>query len=165
MLRLIQNMKQLPFSQLMTVYAEGNLENAQEFYPHETEHRQIFLAEQDFYTYLQEGFFPVEGAVYALWEAHGKYVSALRLEPYRDGLLLEALETMPACRGKGYAQALIQAVQREFSGVKIYSHVGKGNIPSLSVHEKCGFRRISEQAVYIDGSVNSRACTLCFEGE
>ena len=164
MLHLIQNRKQLPFSQLMAVYAEGNRENGRERYPHEPEFRQIFLAEQDFYTYLQEVFFSVQGALYALWEEDGRYVSALRLEPYRDGLLLEALETAPDCRGKGYAQALIRAVQKELDGTKIYSHVSKGNLPSMAVHEKCGFRRISEQAVYIDGSVNSCACTFCFEG-
>lgn len=164
MLNLFQNMKQLPFSRLMAVYAEGNRENGRERYPHEPEFRQIFLAEQDFYTYLQDVFFSVQGALYALWEEDGQCVSALRLEPYRDGLLLEALETAPEFRGKGYAQALIRSVQTEISGVKIYAHVSKRNLPSLAVHEKCGFRRISEQAVYIDGSVNSRACTFCFEG-
>lgn len=165
MLRLIETMKQLPFSQMMAVYVEGNLKNGQENYPDEPEYRQVFLAEQDFYTYLQEMFFSVEGAIYALWEENGRYVSALRLEPYKDGLLLEALETAPDCRGKGYAKALIRSVQEKFAGTKIFSHVSKGNLPSLAVHETCGFCRISEQAVYIDGSVNSRACTLCFQSE
>ena len=108
-------------------------------------------------------FFPTDGVVYAIWEAEGRYVSALRLEPYRDGLLLEALETAPDQRRKGYGRRLILSVLEQFPGVKIYSHVHKRNLPSLAIHEKCGFRRISEQAVYIDGSVNSRACTLCYE--
>ena len=46
---------------------------------------------------------------------------------------------------------------------KVYSHVGKRNAGSLKVHERCGFRRISEQAVYIDGSVNGKCCTLCYQ--
>jgi len=76
----------------------------------------------------------------------GRYVSALRLEPYRDGLLLEALETAPEQRRKGFAAALIRAVQCFLEGkTKLYSHVDKRNLSSLKVHEKCGFRIVSEQ--------------------
>ena len=34
---------------------------------------------------------------------------------------------------------------------------------AVGFYEKCGFRRISEQATYIDGSVNSHCCTLLWE--
>ena len=95
--------------------------------------------------------------------SEGKYICALRLEPYCDGLLLEALETAPAYRRRGYAEKLILAAIAHFAGKKLYSHVSKRNVPSLCVHEKCGFRRILEYAVYIDGSVNQRSCTLCLD--
>ena len=163
MLILAQSIRDLSFSKLMGVYIEGNLENAEEFYPDLPEGQKLMQAEQDFYQYLTEVFFRTSGAVYAIWEAQGSYVSALRLEPYRDGLLLEALETAPPSRRQGYGEKLIRAVQKQFSNQRIYSHVGKKNAASLRVHEKCGFRRISEYAVYIDGSVNRRACTLCWE--
>ena len=161
MLILAKKMHQLSFSALMAVYEEGNRENGAEFWPELDASRQLLRAEQDFYQYLREVFFPVDGAVYCIWEERGSYVSALRLEPYRDGLLLEALETVPDCRRRGYAVELIRAVLERYANVKIYSHVGKRNAASLSVHEKCGFRRIQEHAVYIDGSVNDRCCTLC----
>lgn len=122
--------------------------------------RQLELAEQDFYQYLREVFFPVPGAVYCIWQEENAYVSALRLEPYRDGLLLEALETAPGERRRGYAEALIRAVLERFAPTKIYSHVGKRNYPSLKTHEKCGFRRALDYAVYVDGSVNRHCCTL-----
>ena len=163
MLILAQSIRDLSFSNLMGVYIEGNLENAEEFYPDLPEGQKLMQAEQDFYQYLNEVFFRTSGAVYAIWEAQGSYVSVLRLEPYRDGLLLEALETAPPSRRQGYAEKLIRAVQEQFSNQRIYSHVSKKNAASLQVHEKCGFRRISEYAVYIDGSVNRRACTLCWE--
>ena len=76
-------------------------------------------------------------------------------------MLLEALETHPQHRRKGYALRLMAAVLAGQS--RVYSHVGKKNKASLGVHEKCGFRRISEQATYIDGSVNSHCCTLIWE--
>ena len=160
MLYIARSLKELNFSQLMAVYAEGNAENAEDFYPDMSVSQRLLQAEQDFYQYLREGFFPVKTAYYALWVEAGEYVSALRIEPYKDGVLLEALETHPEHRCRGYAEKLVKAV---LAGErKVYSHVGKKNVPSLRVHEKCGFRRISEQAVYIDGSVNSRSCTLCY---
>lgn len=165
MLLIFDKLKNLSFSQLMAVYEEGNQENAAEFWPDMEEGQRILRAEQEFHQYLREIFFPTEGAVYCIWEERGQYVSALRLEPYRDGLLLEALETAPVERRKGYAARLIAAVQEAFPHRKIYSHVHKRNIPSLKIHEKCSFKRISETAVGIDGSVSDRLCTLCWENK
>lgn len=163
MLIVAKELKELDFSQLMEVYAEGNLENGAELYPEEPQGRQIALAEQDFYSYLRESFFPAEGAVYLVWQAGGRYVSALRLEPWRDGLLLEALETKPGERKKGYAAALLRAALEICGDRKIYSHVGKGNIASLRTHESCGFKRTLEYAVHLDGSVLRNLCTLRYE--
>ena len=125
------------------------------------------MAEQSFYQYLKDIFFPADGAFYAIWEADGCYVSALRIEPYRDGLLLAGLETAPDHRQKGYALLLVQAVQKMLSEkgpVTIYSHVRKNNHPSRKLHEKSGFRMISDSAAYIDGSVSFRACTYRYTG-
>ncbi len=160
MLTIAKSLHELDFSALMEVYAEGNLENGQDLWPDLPQGQQLLRAEQEFRQYLQEVFFPTPGAVYCIWVQGGEYVSALRLEPYREGLLLEALETAPAKRGMGYAQALIHGVQARFPDRKIYSHVGKRNGPSLAVHEKCGFRKWKDHAVYIDGSVNMRSWTL-----
>ena len=166
MLITAESLRQLRFGALMEVYLEGNLENAAELWPEQPRERQLHLAEQDFYDYLQQTFFAQSGACYCIWEENGRYVSALRLEPYRDGLLLEALETAPNHRRKGYAQMLIRAVQAmlQKQGVcKVYSHVGKKNAPSLAVHQRCGFQRISETAVYMDGSANDHCCTLLWQ--
>ena len=132
MLYLARSLSRLHFSSLMAVYAESNRENGREFWPEEPEMRQIQLAEEDFYRYLSQVFFRSPGAVYAVWEENGWYVSAMRLEPYRDGLLLEALETAPEQRRKGFAAALIRAVQCFLDGkTKLYSHVDKRNLSSL----------------------------------
>ena len=163
MLKIVNKMNDFSFGKLMKVYEEGNLENGQEIWPNEPAGRQIALAEQEFYSYLQQVFFKTHGAAYLIWEEKGDYVSALRLEPYRDGLLLEALETAPKYRKKGYAAQLVSAAITYASGTKIYSHVSKKNIPSLRTHEKCGFVKVSDQAVYADGSVDDRCCTLCHE--
>ena len=153
MLHIANSLGQIQFAQLMEVYLQGNQEKD----------GGLLQAEQDFYQYLREDFFCVGQAYYAIWVVNGQYVSALRIEPYRDGVLLEALETAPHCRRRGYARSLMHEVLKREQ--KVYSHVAKDNTASLRVHEQCGFRRISEQAVYIDGSVNSRCCTLCYEND
>lgn len=165
MLILAASLRQLRFGELMEVYSDSNEEKASDW-PDLPHGFALLLAEQDFRQYLNEVFFRTNGAVCAVWEASGKYVSALRLEPYQDGLLLEALETAPSFRKKGYASALIREVQRylaEKGSVKLYSHVNKRNIPSLKTHEKCGFSIISDRAVYINGSVDYRSATLLYE--
>ena len=156
---LATKLHEISFAALMWVYEEGNRENGALMHPELPESQQILYAEQAFYQYLRESFFLTKGAVYAIWEEGGTYISALRLEPYEDGLLLEALETAPVYRRKGYAELLIRAVQEAFPQ-RIYSHVSKGNAPSLAVHEKCGFRQILDHARYIDGSVVRNAVTL-----
>ncbi len=163
MLKFAKSIRELSFSKLMEVYLEGNLENGADRWPDLPRDQGLLMAEQDFYDYLYQEFFRSPGAVYAIWEENGRYCSALRLEPYKDGLLLEALETAPGERRKGCARRLIQAVLQHTGNTKIYSHVHKGNTASLAVHEKCGFRRCMEYAAYIDGSFNQRCCTMVYE--
>ncbi len=162
MLYLAKAMHQLNFPALMAIYAEGNRENGADQWPGESPERQLQLAEERFRDYLAHVFFRTPGAVYCILQEDGLWVSALRLEPYKDGLLVEALETAPEYCRRGYGEKLLRAVQTRI-GHKLYSHVHKKNRPSLALHEKCGFRRISEMAAYIDGSVNDRCCTLCWE--
>jgi len=167
MLKIARTLEALSFEKLMEIYIEDNRERGDELWPELPEQDRLARAEAGFRDYLETDFYSKSGVAYAIWEVEGKYVSALRLEPYRDGLLLEALGTAPGQRRKGYAFTLIRAVQ-DWLGkqgeVKLYSHVGKKNAASLSVHKRCGFVPILDHAVYGDGTVNPRAYTMLFEG-
>lgn len=163
MLIIARSMSELSFEALMKIYIEGNTEHGIEQWPGKSEAERLALAEQDFYRYLQERFFVKPDAVYALWVVRGKYVSALRLEPNRDGLLMEALETAPEERRKGYATALIHAVQNWIGRGKIYSHVSKLNTASLAAHRCCGFHMYLNHCVRADGTINENAYTMCYE--
>ncbi len=161
----IHKMQDMNFEQLMCVYEEGNRENGRYFYPRESEAEQLRLAKQDFYDYLHNDFFRVSGAQYWILHVDNRYVCALRTEPFRDGYLLEALETAPQMRRRGYAGKLVDYVVAEIrktSSQPVYSHVSKRNSPSLAVHERCGFVKVLDHAVYLDGSVSSDAVTLAF---
>ena len=143
----------------MEIYSESTGENAALFYPNEEPGVALTMAEQAFGDYLREDFFKVQNAFYGIWMEDDFWISALRLEPFRDGLLLEALETHPEHRGKGYAKKLVKAVLQDVS-LPVYSHVLKDNLASLAVHRACGFQIHKDCAVYVDGSVSHKAYTL-----
>ena len=166
MLLIIDRMNHLRFADLMEVYIESNTKNGQEKYPYLSSFEQLLEVENDFHQYLSAVFFRQAGAIYFMWQACGHYVSALRIEPYDDGLLLCGLETAPSARGHGYASNLISAVTAyltEQGSGKIYSHVSKNNFTSLKVHEKCGFQICKDYAVYSDGSVLHNSYTLIYK--
>lgn len=152
----------------MNVYLEANLENGKEQYPFESANGQLRRTEEDFYQYLNAVFFRQEDSFYCIWEEKCSYLTALRLEPYRDGVLLCALETAPGARNQGYGTKLVRTVieylSRYGSGV-IYSHVSKKNPASLSLHKKCGFKSIKDYAVYSDGSILHSHITLTLNYE
>lgn len=162
MLKIFDSLAEIDFRQLMDVYEEGNRICGKEKYPDLSENLQMLYAEQDFYSYL-EMFFRDPSARYAVWVADGRYAAALRLERYDDGLLLNALETAPAMRCKGFATDLVQAVldHLRYSGSGIlYSHVRKDNHLSLRVHHSCGFHIYAEHALYLDGTIRPDSYTL-----
>ena len=166
MLKVARKLSEISFANLMSIYYEGNLANGKEHYPDDTEEVQIRKAEDDFYQYLNAVFFRQEDSYYMIWIVNGHYTAALRLEPYRNGHLLSALETAPEARGKGYATSLIQEIlsylSSHGSGI-VYSHVSKRNEASLAVHRKCGFQDIKDYAVYADGSVLHNHFTFAYE--
>ena len=157
-------MKDLNFDLLMAVYEEALQKNAAELYPKLGRVEGFLQARQDFYQYLHQVFFPTKGAFYAICTEEGIYVSAVRFEPYKDGILLEAVETAPLHRKKGYARILLQEALlhiKECGVTKVYSHISKKNIPSIRLHTTCGFEKVADSAAYIDGDVSSRAFTFC----
>lgn len=139
MLKIVRSMGELPLDQLYRVYGES--------------------LDAD---YLRFDFFRVPGAMYCLWILDERCVSAVRLEPWRDGMLLTALETAPDRRRSGYAKDLLMEIFAHLRGlgvVSVYSHVVKQNTASIRTHEACGFSKLSDTAAYLDGSVDSRAYT------
>lgn len=153
------SIENISYRNLMDIYEEGNKEKARTFYPKMNISAAILEAEQDFYAYLRDVFFQTKDAKYFVLEQNSQYMSAFRIEPYLDGYLLEALETAPKYRRKGYAKQLMNKV---LSGIckPVYSHVNKQNRPSLAIHRLCGFQIVLDYADYIDGTRNQNSYTL-----
>jgi GNAT superfamily N-acetyltransferase len=144
-------MAELPFGNLMQIYAQSNRERGSQLHG-ESEAHGISLAEQEFYGYLRQCFFTRPESCYFLWEVDGKAVSAIRCESYGEGVLLAALETDPACRGKGHAKALLTEVVRHLDTSMIYVHIKRTNAASVAVHLACGFIKVKSGARMLDGS-------------
>ena len=164
MLEIVKMLADLPFGELMSVYEESNCENGTLRYPKLSANLQLLEAEQDFYAYLQ-CFFGQEDSFYVLWRLENKVVSALRIEPYQDGWLLAALETIPSHRNRGYAKALVYELlsyMEKTERLPVYSHIGVYNAASQKVHISCGFEEILPYSVYADGRVNDACKTYCY---
>ena len=158
MLRMIRSMRELDFRALTDVYCD----NEEILGHHDQSPERRLDAEQDFYRYLKEVFFRTSEACYAVWERDGRYLAALRLEPYQDGLLIEGLETRPDMRNRGFAKKLLFSVRASAGETPLYSHVAKKNLASVRTHLSCGFDRLLEYAIYADGSVLQNCCTFCY---
>lgn len=161
MLKIVKNMAQFPFGQMMELYAETNAATAREQFPEFSEYESLYRVEMDFYRYLRYDFFTMGDSFYAIWMEGSLPVSALRFERWKDGWLLEGLETHPQYRGKGYGFRLMEAALEGLTE-PVYAHVAKDNAPSLRVHEKCGFVRRGDTAL-INGNYDKRFVTLMKE--
>ena len=165
MLKIVTTISELNIEDFLGVYREDILENGARFFPELSGADLLRKSEDSFLSYLREDFFRQMDAFYALWVLESRYVAALRIEPYADGLLLEALSTASCDRRKGYGYALVsQTLQylRSSAYKVVYSHINKKNIPSLELHKKCGFQQFSDSAKYIDGTVTQNSCTMCY---
>ena len=137
-------------AKLMEVYAESNLENTDYFYPDVTDKTEaVRMVEAGFLDFLQNEFFARPGSVYWVLEKKGIWMSAVRTTKIRDGLYyLEALETRPDHRKKGYGAKLLCGISdalKEEGPFRLCDCVSKKNTASIKTHLKCGFRIRSEE--------------------
>ena len=148
MLRRFERFADLDGRKLMDVYAESNRENAEEFFPDDDVQMGIGKVEEGFLDFLKNDFLPKPENTYWVLEENGVYLAALRLTELEDRLFyLEALETHPGFRQRGYAVRLLRAVIGELKKTgpfRICDCVGKRNTPSVKTHEKAGFSIVSE---------------------
>lgn len=173
MLLTLTRFSDLDGRKLMDLYAEGNLENTDYFYPSMTDKAEALrLVEEGFLSYLRDEFFGPAGSTYRIWEENGVWVSALRLTRVEDGLYyLEALETHPAFRRQGYASRLLQGVLDALKAegpFRLCDCVSKRNEASLRTHLKCGFRIAAEEGIdYLRGEKDERdyGMEYRYEGE
>ena len=162
MLRRLETFARVDGRRLMDIYREDNIENTDYFYPDMKDKAQALArVEQDFLHYLETDFFSKPGNTYWVLEEDGVWVSALRLSEIAPGdYYLEALSTHPDFRRQGCAARLLEAVLAELKKegpFRLRDCVGQKKVPSLGVHEKCGFRIAAQDGTdCLSGEVNER---------
>lgn len=159
MIKIIRNIQDVDFLQLIPVYEESNLEYGRRHFPDESFWGQIRCAEDSFREDISRFLTEVKGTL-ALWIAEGHAVAALRMEQYYDGMLISCLETAPKARGNGFATMLINHVIQQYNDRRIYVHIQKNNVISMKVHQKNGFAIVKDSARLVDGTVSNKYYTL-----
>jgi len=144
MLLKITSFEQLDRRKLMDLYAEGNLENTEYFFPEIADKTEaVKKVEEGFCAFLRDEFFKTEGNAYRVLEQDGVWVCACRLNRIEPGLyFLEALETHPDHRRKGYAVRLLTELTDALKAegpFRLCDCVSKKNEASIRTHVKAGF--------------------------
>ena len=152
---------------IMAIYAEGNRENAEYFYPDIPVEAGIAKEERKFAKMLREEFFTKsENAMY-VWQTDGRWVAALRLTEMDEFYYLEALETRPDQRKQGYGTALLKGLCASLCAqgpVVIRDCVRKRNEASLRTHLAAGFVIERESGVeYPSGKTDERSYGMLYQ--
>lgn len=152
----------------LALYRGSSLKNCRHMYPGEpTEALALARYEGEYAAYMAGEFFRPDH--YCMAEAEGNaYYSALRLYPQaeKNTFLLEALETHPDHRGRGWGSRLLKDtiawLKENLGPVTVTAFVHKGNEASLRIHLACGFRREREYWEGPDGAVDPSHCTMVY---
>ena len=138
------------------VYRGSALENCRGMYPDEpTDQGALARYEGDHLAYMAGPFWEEGGVLLVLAGEDGRYLAAVRLYPGTGAgcWQMEALETRPGERRKGYGLELLRQTQgwlERAGGGTLLSHVGRGNLASLGAHQAAGFRRAREDRTEAD---------------
>ena len=124
----------------------------------------ISLHSCDIFVNLAATCFPIPSPVSVSYTHLDVYkrqpVSAARLNKINDFYYLEALETPPQYRKKGYASELLNEMithLHQQGSVDIRDCVSKTNTASLATHKKCGFFIAEENGIYYpSNTVNNK---------
>lgn len=142
----------IDFEKLMDIYEESNCENIQKAYKIADglddfyEKEKIYKIYKDSYiSYLKNEFLANKENYLVILKDKDVYLSGLRLHYRKDYYLIEALETNPNFRNKGYGERLVRDLLKEFKDKTVFrSEVSISNEKSLGLHKKVGFKVVGK---------------------
>ena len=167
MLLVLQSPEELDVPAILAIYRESALENCQGMFPAETFDASLEQYEAGYTAFMREEFFAQPERFWMVETADGLWSSALRLLPLEEPntWMIEALETHPDHRRKGYAARLltdtIRFMEETHGEIVLLSGVGKRNTASLQTHLRSGFVREKESWTE-DGETSDRTCTMAY---
>lgn len=140
----------IDLEKLMDVYEESNLENlsmVKSDYGHISDKNILYQKVRESYkSYIKNEFLKNGNNYLAIIKDDKDYLAALRLYDEGDFYLLEALETKPEYRRRGYGESLLREVISILKkGSQIRSEVSILNKKSLGLHKKIGFEILEKR--------------------
>ncbi len=130
--------------EFLKIYKESSMDNSVRWYPALNAKDALKKYEAGYLEYMQNEFF-INGRRLFVLADKAHYYCALRMTELSSGkYYLEALETNPAFRKKGFGKELIlqteKLLKEQNSELTIISHVEKDNVASLNTHFSAGFK-------------------------
>lgn len=149
---------------LMSIYQESNKKNISCFFPEiQNDEQGLKMVEESYTKWLRDDFLKNKNTFCYVWEEDNVWISSLRFHCIDSKVyFIEALETHPEYRRKGYAEKLINSIiegLKENGDFDIYSYTSITNIASQKTHKRCGFLIVEEKPFdyitqeYVDNAV------------
>ena len=140
----------LDLEKLMDIYEESNLENLSMVKPDNEDISDKNILYQkvrtSYKSYIKNEFLKDGKNHLAILKDEKTYLAALRIYDEGDFYFLEALETRPEYRRRGYGESLLREVFSLLKkGSEIRSEVSLSNKKSLDLHKKLGFTIIEKR--------------------
>lgn len=143
MLERIENVNEQVIKKMFLLYAESMADMEGEFKDRDE-------MEASYAAFLKE-FIQNPKQMVFIETDEKQWVSGLRAVESEPGKwFLEAVETMPGKRNRGYGKKLIRHVTEFLKGTgakKIDCIIGKSNLSSIKMHTDCGFKKTKEPPV------------------
>lgn len=141
---------EINLEKLMDIYEESNWENLSMVTTESCKISDKNILYQkvrsSYKSYLKTDFFKNGKNFLAILIDENNYLAAIRLYDEGDFYLLEALETKPEYRRRGYGESLLREVFSYFEkGSQIRSEVFLSNKKSLALHKKLGFEILEKR--------------------
>lgn len=153
-----ENFDSVNIGEFLNVYKESSEHNSAKWYPEMSEKEALTEYENGYIGYMQNEFFDGRRKLFVLSDGH-KYLSALRLiEISQNRYYLEALETAPEFRKRGYGKELILQTEKHLKSksgeFSVFSHVAKDNTASLNTHFAAGFEITADYYIENGETIN-----------
>ncbi|MBU5473711.1 GNAT family N-acetyltransferase [Roseburia sp. MSJ-14] len=143
MLEQIKNVDTKVIDKMFLLYAESMEDMTEEFNSH-AEMKEAYAA------FLKD-FIANQKQVVLVETVEGQWMSGLRAIESETGIwFIEAVETMPTQRNKGYGKMLLLHTIDYFKKInakKLECIIGKSNVTSIKLHSDCGFHQTDELPV------------------
>lgn len=152
--------------EFLAVYKGSAEINAPQWYPDLPFEAAVQKYESGYWDFMQRSFWEEKG-VLLVAHSDSHYVSAVvAYQKENHSFLIEALETAPNERGKGYGKIVLKEMLdflvHSDSNATVYSFTGKKNIASQRTHASLGMEKLHDYWQDESGTIDNTQITYVY---